>query len=562
MRARREDTSTANADVVAVSTEENASPKPNAEPKRRFSHLRLADPSERIRSLEDVERGRWHLWSVTFLLLFALSFAVVIVSYWRDQLPPQIAQLLDFSFIRYVFFALSAAFALHVFDRERRFRSVTHQLIDTRARSLALENRLREVSALQQVLTALNSSLDIDGVLEIILRQSSKLVNASEGAVLLLDPETGIQTVAQALPDDLSGEFAMGHDLPGSVARSRLATIAPTPKEVESYPWLAARGVTASMCAPLVAGGQLIGTVILSSTGDGRFGEYDLRLLMLFAEQAAVAISNAQAYRREKESVERLADLDRLKTEFIATITHELKTPLTSLMGYATILRKRALELKAEQREEFFEIMNRQGERILRLIEELLQSSRIDAGVAKLRREPIDLGAIAKEVETSLTSVAKTHTFAIDVPDRDLGLYGDPTALEHVLTNLLENAIKYSSPGTEIRLSIEESEKEILIKVADHGQGIDPEDLPHIFERFRQANSQGRTRTSVGLGLYIVRSLVAAHGGRVWADSTLGVGTTFTIALPRRAGVPEGEAQALQDAEQAGRLLDEVAEVP
>src|SRR5207245_4355972 len=141
------------------------------------------------------------------------------------------------SFLRYVFFALSAAFALHVFDRERRFRKVTHALIDSRARSLALEDRLREVSALQQVLAAVNSSLDLDGVLEIILRQASKLVNASEGAVLLLDPEVGTQTVASALPAGLTGEFAAGEDLPGAVARSRLATLVPTPAEVEKYPW-------------------------------------------------------------------------------------------------------------------------------------------------------------------------------------------------------------------------------------------------------------------------------------------------------------------------------------
>jgi len=496
------------------------------------------------------------------VLLFAVSLAVVVVSYWREQLPPAIAELLDFSFIRYIFLALTAAFGLHVFDRERRFRKLTHALIDTRARSLALEDRLREVSALQQVLAALNSSLDLDGVLEIMLRQASKLVNASEGAVLLLDPERGTQTVASAWPAGLTGEFSMDEDLPGTVARSRLATLVPAPGDVAAYPWLAGRNVSASMCAPLVAAGQLIGTVILSTTGDRRFAEYDLRLLMLFAEQAAVAISNAQMFRREKESVERLADLDRLKTDFIATITHELKTPLTSLMGYATILRKRALELNSDQREEFFNIMSRQGDRILRLIEELLQSSRIDAGVAKLRREPLDLAAIAKEVESGLTSLAKTHTLAFDVPDRDLGLYGDPNAIEHVLTNLLENAIKYSEPGTEIRLSVEEREHDVHIMVSDHGQGIDPEDLPHIFERFRQANGQGRTRNSVGLGLYIVRSLVTAHGGRVWADSAAGRGTTFTIALPRRASHETTEALALEDAEQAGRLLDEVTEVP
>ncbi|MFY9587686.1 MAG: ATP-binding protein [Actinomycetota bacterium] len=552
--ARRESTASAG------EAEESAQPEPQGERRAsRATHLRAVSPAERLRSLEDVERGRWHLWSTTFVLLFALSLAIAVMSYWRDALPESIAQILDYSSIRFVFVLLSFAFTIYVVDRERRFRKVTHALIDTRARSLALEDRLREVSALQQVLAAVNSSLQLDQVLEIILRHSSRLVTATEGAVLLLDPEEGVLTVASALPSDLTGTFPIGDDLPGTVARTRLATLVPTPEDVARYPWLAGRNVTSSMCAPLVAGGQLIGTLILSTTEDRYFGEYDLRLLMLFAEQAAVAINNAQAFTREQESVSRLADLDRLKTDFIATTTHELKTPLTSLMGYAQILRKRSADLAPEQREEFFNIMARQGEKILRLIEELLQSSRIEAGASKLRREPLDLRSIAKDVESGLSGLAKTHTLHFDVPEGDLGLFGDPTALEHVFTNLLENALKYSEPGTEIRLTVEEDESEVMIKITDQGQGIDPEDLPHIFERFRQSNGKGRTRNSVGLGLYIVRSLVNAHGGRVWADSQLGKGTTFTIALPRRA---EQERLELQDAEQSSRLLDQVTEVP
>jgi signal transduction histidine kinase len=552
--ARREGT------AAAGEAEEHTQPEPQGERRAsRATHLRAVSPAERLRSLEDVERGRWHLWSTTFILLFALSLAIAVMSYWRDALPDVIAGALDYSGIRFVFVALSFAFTVYVIDRERRFRKVTHALIDTRARSLALEDRLREVSALQQVLAAVNSSLQLDQVLEIILRHSSRLVSATEGAVLLLDPEEGVLTVESALPADLTGSFPIGDDLPGTVARTRLATLVPTPEDVARYPWLAGRGVTSSMCAPLVAGGQLIGTLILSSTEGRHFGEYDLRLLMLFAEQAAVAINNAQAFRREQESVSRLADLDRLKTDFIATTTHELKTPLTSLMGYAQILRKRAADLDPEQREEFFNIMARQGDKILRLIEELLQSSRIEAGAAKLRREPLDLRSIAKDVESGLSGLAKTHTLHFAVPDGELGLFGDPTAIEHVLTNLLENALKYSEAGTEIRLTVDQDESEILIKITDQGQGIDPEDLPHIFERFRQSNGKGRTRNSVGLGLYIVRSLVNAHGGRVWADSQVGKGTTFTIALPRRA---EQERLELQDPEQSSRLLDQVTEVP
>ena len=532
------------------------------ETRSRPSHLRAVLPDERLNSLEDVERGRWHLWSVTFILLFGLSTATVIVSYWRESLPQSIGQVLDFGAIRFIFLALSLAFVLHVIDRERRFKQVTHALIDARARSLALEDRLRDVSALQQVLVALNSSLEMEQVLEIILRQSSRLLSATEGAVLLVDRERAVQTIASAIPEGLTGEFAIGEDLPGTVARTRLATLAAGPEEVARFPWVAGRDLSTSMCAPLVAGGELIGTLILSAGKDRRFGEYDLRLLMLFAEQAAVAISNAQAYKRERESVSRLADLDRLKTDFVATVTHELKTPLTSLLGYAQILRKRATELNPEQREEFFSIMARQGERILRLIEELLQSSRLEAGAPKLRREPLDIKAIAAELEKELSSMSRSHDLEFNVPDKDLGLYGDATAIEHILTNLLENAIKYSKPDTTIRFSVEELGNEVHIKIADEGQGIEPEDLPFIFERFRQAQGNGKTRNSVGLGLYIVRSLVNAHGGRVWADSKLEQGTTFTVALPRRNGSDGPDGVALQDAEQTGRLLEQVTEVP
>jgi len=552
--------------VVAGDDVVPASPRPEAAAERsktRRSHLRAVTPHERLASLEDVERGRWHLWSVTFVLLFGLSLVVAVVSYWRESLPPNIADLLDFGALRFVFLALSFTFAMYVVDRERRFRGVTHELIDVRARSLALEDRLREVSSLQQVLAAVNSSLELEPVLEIILRHSAKLVNATEGAVLLLDRERDVLTVASSWPSELTGEFVVGDDLAGTVARTRLATLAPGPDEISHYPWLAARKVSSSMCAPLIAGGELIGTLTLSATGDRRFGEYDLRLLMLFAEQAAVAISHAQAFRREQESVSRLADLDRLKTDFVATITHELKTPLTSLLGYAQIIRKRAGDLPAEQQDEFFNIMSRQGERILRLIEELLQASRIEAGAARLRREPLDLSTIVTDVRNGLSGLARSHHLDFEAPGGELGLFGDATAIEHVLTNLVENAIKYSPSETTIRLTVEEDPGEVQIKIADQGQGIEPEDLPFIFERFRQANTPGRTRSSVGLGLYIVRSLVTAHGGRVWADSKVGQGTTFTIALPRRAAMENGNGSvALENAEETSRLLDQVTEVP
>lgn len=230
----------------------------------------------------------------------------------------------------------------------------------------------------------------------------------------------------------------------------------------------------------------------------------------------------------------KLAEADRLRADLIAQATHELKTPLTSVLGYATILRKREETLSSEQRLEFIDVMERQGRRILDLIDEMLQTARHDEGLKRMRRVPLDLHDITKRVVDEF-STGRERAIEAHLPDTDLGLWGDPGAMEHILTNLLDNALKYSPPTSVVRVSVEENDGVVLLKVSDHGEGIAPDDLGTIFERFRQGAAP-KGRASVGLGLYIVKSLVEAHGGRVWADSTLGVGTTFIVAFPRRRG--------------------------
>lgn len=226
----------------------------------------------------------------------------------------------------------------------------------------------------------------------------------------------------------------------------------------------------------------------------------------------------------------RIAEMERARADIVAGVTHELKTPLTSLLGYAQLLRKRGDSLTGPQRDEYIDVIERQTQRILHLIEGLLQSSWMESSVGRLERRPVDLvglsRAIAKEMGT-----ARGRTIEVEAPPEDLGLFGDPTAIEHVLTNLLDNALKYSQGDVVVSLS--EGEGEVLVSVRDEGAGIAAEELPHIFERFRQANDR-RGDGSVGLGLYIVRNLVEAHGGRIWVESEQGRGARFTVALPRR----------------------------
>ena len=235
---------------------------------------------------------------------------------------------------------------------------------------------------------------------------------------------------------------------------------------------------------------------------------------------------------QERNASERLEASDRMRADVVASVTHQLKTPLTSLLGYATILRKRADTLPSEQRDEFIGVIEEQGYRILGLIENLLQSTRVEAGLGRLQRVPVDLSGIVRSVAREM-GTGRQRTNEADVAPQELGLFGDPAAMEHIVTNLLDNALKYSEPDTVVRAVVFEGEGEVLLTVSDEGMGIAADELPQVFDRFSQA-SNARGHSSVGLGLYIVHSLVIAQGGRVWVESELGKGTTFTVALPVR----------------------------
>lgn len=239
------------------------------------------------------------------------------------------------------------------------------------------------------------------------------------------------------------------------------------------------------------------------------------------------------ALEAERAEAEQAQAADRMRADFIASITHELKTPLTSIMGYASILRKRGESLTAEERQEYTAVLENQGHRILQLIQDMLQKSRLDSEPAKLLRVPLPLGEIATNLAASMGK-SRGRVVHVDVPVHDLGLFGDPAAMEHIVSNLIDNAFKYSPEGKPVSVSIVEEASSVDLRVTDEGGGIAAQDLPHIFDRFQQApNAHGGA--SVGLGLYIVKGLVDGHGGSVWAESSPDGGTTFTVSLPRRS---------------------------
>jgi two-component system sensor histidine kinase/response regulator len=258
----------------------------------------------------------------------------------------------------------------------------------------------------------------------------------------------------------------------------------------------------------------------------------------------------ASLYRTAQAHVEQLEELDRLKSRFLSMASHELKTPLTSISGLSQVLlrrMRRRMDLghpdKAEWVEEQrahvdrLELLNSQTARLGRLVDELLDVSRIESGKLEFRLATVDLAQLVTQVADRLQMTTNEHTIEVDVDETDdTAITGDRDHLEQVLDNLVTNAIKFSPDGGVVRVVVRRDGDEVLLSVHDPGVGISPHQLDAIFGLFYQAEDPVSRRTGgMGLGLYISKEIITRHGGRIWADSAPNRGSTFTVALPRQA---------------------------
>lgn len=230
---------------------------------------------------------------------------------------------------------------------------------------------------------------------------------------------------------------------------------------------------------------------------------------------------------------ERLAELDRTRADFLATASHELRTPITSILGYASLLAQDT-ELPAMHRQIIGRI-ERNGRRLLGLVEDMLTMSQVEQGTFRFDKAPVDLREPASAAADAIAPALDIHELILDaeLPDEPVPVFGDPEKLERVVTNLLSNAAKFSHPGDRIRLRLAALGGEAVLSVADSGVGIRPEDRPHLFTRFfRGADAHTRAIQGIGLGLPIAATIVEGHGGRIDVDSRLGQGSTFVVRLP------------------------------
>jgi signal transduction histidine kinase len=282
------------------------------------------------------------------------------------------------------------------------------------------------------------------------------------------------------------------------------------------------------MCAPLKARGRVLGTVSFTRDSDeSPYEPTDLALVEDLAARAAMAIDNSMLYTREQEA-------NRVKDEFLATVSHELRTPLTPIFGALYMMRSQADG--NEKLASAIEVIERNARSQALIIEDLLDISRIASGRMELHRRNADVLQIVenaiellKPAASSLGIQLKTE---LDRPSRPV--YCDPERMQQVVWNLLSNAIKFTPEGGQIDVKLETRDSGVRIRVKDNGSGIHPQFLPHVFDRFRQADKfPTRSHGGLGLGLSIVQYIVERHGGEVHAESDgEGQGASFTVDLP------------------------------
>jgi signal transduction histidine kinase len=372
-----------------------------------------------------------------------------------------------------------------------------------------LESRLSETMLVHRFVVQAIASRTVNDVGWIVLQSIRSQVPFERGVVYALD----------------NGPFA------------RLAPIAHfRPRHPGGAP--VAESSSARLSVPLLYGDHATGYVELDRPDQKPFTSAENRLVVEIAQQAAVAIQTIRL-RRESGQVEVYRELDRLKTELLSNVSHDLRGPLTNIKGYASSLVDEGVGLEPDEQMLYLRTIEEEADRLKDLLEHLLDLSRIDAGALQIDLQPVGLPRIVHEIMFALQRPG--FQFRCEMPE-DLKVAADSRRLRQVVANLLENAVKYSPEGGTVTVCALERQGEVEVAVTDQGVGIPRKHWDRIFRPYQRAESgKAADVAGNGLGLAICKGIVEAHGGRIWVESEPGIGSTFSFTVPRAPSLAGSE---------------------
>jgi signal transduction histidine kinase len=400
-----------------------------------------------------------------------------------------------------------------------------------------LGRRADVLEAANRCARALSSSLELDQAFDAFIREVRGFVPFDRMAIVLSE-EGSAQVMAVA-------GVGAEHVLPPGSAMPTKGTLLeeilrwgqpvyrrdmdePEYPEEERFREL---GLRCRFVTPLFLGARTIGMLSLVRRERDSFTEEEMELAGLLGRLVASAVQNIRAYEAERKTVEELRRLSALRADFVSLVSHELRTPMAAVIGSSRTLQQRWRELTPDQRESFLEVIADETGRLATLISDVLDTSRIEAGTFSLRFGDVDLGALVRDSVAAAELSSDEVSLRAEVQDSLPSIRGDAERLRQVLTNLLDNAIKYSPAGDEVQVRAYAENGRVRVDVRDRGPGIAREDHRLIFEKFGRVTT-GNTRPGTGLGLFIARSIAEAHGGTLEVASAPKRGALFTLDLP------------------------------
>jgi signal transduction histidine kinase len=412
------------------------------------------------------------------------------------------------------------------------------------------ETKLVEMSRLYDISLGINSAISVETLLKIVAKEATLLIDKPWASIVLFNNKQEITHsvfVGVNQGDEVKldrkvrrgglSEWIWTHNTPIVVEDTQID------KRANCSDFLNRFGIRSIIGFPLTTGKQVMGAMYTGDFDPGRFDKDQLRLLTSLSAQLSTAIEKSSLYeslerkiRSLEKQLEALEKTNILKSDFVTHVSHELRTPLTSIKAYVETLCDNVSDKKFTRGPEFLTIISKETDRLIRIVNDILDVSKIEFGQRPLQRSEFNLHELMDDV-TSMLSPAldeKCIQIQVDIPEFLPRIDADPDLMKQVFINLISNAVKYSPPETPVTVSAVEEAVDIVVTVEDRGIGIPADEVGNIFDKYFRARSQvGAKLEGVGLGLAIVKNIVEQHGGTIRVESEEGVGSKFIFTIPR-----------------------------
>jgi len=464
---------------------------------------------------------------------------VGVLSLWRTQVDPFSDRAVEVL----TTFAAQAALAVRTVDLVRALGSRTHELA----------RKVNQLEALGAVGQGVSSSLNLMEVLTTIIMQAVIMSGTDGGSIYEFDEdakEFRIRTACGTRPEVLGAlrrtRIGLDDSFIGKAAKRGHSMGLPDLRDAPLDPHLgvlAEDGWRSLVAVPMLRDGRIVGALVVRCHTPGHIPDEVCDLLESFASQSALAMINAQLYRRLERQSAALEIASRHKSEFLASMSHELRTPLNAIIGFSEVLLERMFGELNERQDEYLRDIWSSGKHLLELLNDILDLSKIEAGQMVLNRSEF---IVRKSLDYCLSLVRERALkqgilLSLEV-DPGVGLLdADRLRFRQVVLNLLSNAVKFTPDGGRVDVRASIRGQDLVVTVADTGVGVAAEDHQRIFDSFQQGTRPAGQAEGTGLGLTLSKRIVELHGGRIWVESEAGAGSTFAFALPAGS---EGPAPA------------------